>query len=100
MPEPTVTRQQLIERPNEDLSREYQAIIAHVSYSQVLKGAQYMSLRKKLEGHATQELQRAITVSQVHRLAWRRTDRSAAARQAIDEGRGDAPRRSREREQY
>src|ERR1700726_1819178 len=63
MPEPTVTRQQLIERLNEDLSREYQAIIAYVVYSQVLKGAQYMSIAKELEGHAKQELQHALTVS-------------------------------------
>ena len=48
MPEPTVTRQQLIEHLNEDLSREYQAIIAYVVYSQVLKGAQYMSIAKEL----------------------------------------------------
>ena len=32
-------RKQLIELLNEDLSREYQAIIAYVIYSQVLKGA-------------------------------------------------------------
>jgi bacterioferritin len=63
MPEPTVTRQLLIERLNEDLSREYQAIIAYVVYSQVLKGAQYMSIAKELEAHAKQELQHAITVS-------------------------------------
>jgi len=37
----------LIERLNEDLSREYQAIIAYVVYSQVLKGAQYMSIAKE-----------------------------------------------------
>ena len=63
MPEPTITRHQLIERLNEDLSREYQAIIAYVVYSQVLKGAQYMSIAKELEAHAKQELQHAITVS-------------------------------------
>jgi hypothetical protein len=38
-----ITRQQLISLLNEDLSREYQAIIAYVTYSQVLKGAQYMN---------------------------------------------------------
>ena len=63
MPEPTVTRKQLIDLLNEDLSREYQAIIAYVVYSQVLKGAQYMSIAKELETHAKQELQHALTVS-------------------------------------
>jgi len=59
----TITRQQLMERLNEDLSREYQAIIAYVVYSQVLKGAEYMTISKELETHAKQELQHALTVS-------------------------------------
>lgn len=63
MADPTVTRAQLIERLNEDLSREYQAIIAYVIYSQVLKGAQYMSVAKELEKHAGDELRHALTVS-------------------------------------
>jgi bacterioferritin len=63
MADATVTRQQLVDRLNEDLSREYQAIIAYVVYSQVLKGAQYMSIAKELEKHAGQELQHALTVS-------------------------------------
>ena len=63
MAEPTMTRKQLIERLNEDLAREYQAIIAYVVYSQVLKGAQYMSIAKELEKHAAEELAHALTVS-------------------------------------
>jgi bacterioferritin len=63
MAEATLTRKQLIERLNEDLAREYQAIIAYVVYSQVLKGAPYMSIAKELEKHAAQELAHAITVS-------------------------------------
>jgi bacterioferritin len=63
MPDTTLTRQQLIDRLNEDLSREYQAIIAYVVYSQVLKGAEYMNIAKELEGHAKQELQHALTIS-------------------------------------
>lgn len=59
----TVTRKQLIDRLNEDLSREYQAIIAYVVYSQVLKGAQYMNIAKELESHAGQELQHALTIA-------------------------------------
>src|SRR5882672_2826672 len=59
----TTTRQQLIERLNEDLSREYQAIIAYVVYSQVLKGAEYMNIAGELEKHAGEELQHAITIA-------------------------------------
>src|SRR3954463_4180731 len=63
MPETTVTRQQLMERLNEDLSREYQAIIAYVVYSQALKGAQYMSIAGELEKHAAEELSHALTIA-------------------------------------
>jgi bacterioferritin len=59
----TITRQQLIELLNEDLAREYQAVIAYVVYSQVLKGAQYMSIADELEVHAGEELRHALTIS-------------------------------------
>ena len=59
----SVTREQLIELLNQDLSREYQAIIAYVVYSQVLKGAQYMKIADELELHAGEELQHAILLS-------------------------------------
>jgi bacterioferritin len=58
-----ITREQLIAALNDDLQREYQAIIAYVIYSQVLKGAQYMQIAKELEVHAGEELQHAITIS-------------------------------------
>jgi bacterioferritin len=58
-----VTRERLAELLNEDLSREYQAIIAYVVYSQVLKGAEYMNIADQLEKHAGQELQHALTIS-------------------------------------
>jgi len=58
-----VSRARLIELLNEDLAREYQAIIAYVVYSQVIKGAQYMSIAKDLETHAGEELQHAITIA-------------------------------------
>jgi bacterioferritin len=61
--EGNLTRQQLINLLNEDLSREYQAIIAYVVYSQVLKGAQYMKIAEELELHAGEELQHAIMIS-------------------------------------
>jgi bacterioferritin len=59
----TLTREQLIKLLNEDLAREYQAIIAYVVYSQVLKGAEYMNIAAQLELHAQQELQHALIVS-------------------------------------
>jgi len=58
-----VTRERLAELLNEDLAREYQAIIAYVVYSQVLKGAEYMSIADQLEVHAKQELDHALTIS-------------------------------------
>jgi bacterioferritin len=58
-----ISRKQLVELLNEDLSREYQAIIAYVVYSQVLKGAEYMNIAAELEKHATEELSHALIVS-------------------------------------
>jgi bacterioferritin len=58
-----VTREQLIAGLNEDLSREYQAIISYVVYSQVLKGAEYMNIAAELEKHAHEELAHALIVA-------------------------------------
>ena len=58
-----ITRKTLIEKLNEDLAREYQAIIAYVTYSQVLKGAEYMSIAAELEVHAGEELEHALTIA-------------------------------------
>jgi bacterioferritin len=68
MPDPQaaeveITRDRLAELLNEDLSREYQAIIAYVVYSQVLSGAQYMDIAAQLEIHAKQELDHALILS-------------------------------------
>jgi bacterioferritin len=59
----TLTRKVLIALLNEDLAREFQAVIAYVVYSQTLKGAQYMAVAKELTVHAGQELQHAITIA-------------------------------------
>ena len=56
-------RAQLIKHLNEDLSREYQAIIGYVVYSQALKGAQYMNIADELELHAAQELEHALKIA-------------------------------------
>ena len=58
-----ITREKLIEKLNEDLAHEYQAIIAYTVYSQVLKGAEYMAIAAELEVHAGQELQHALTIA-------------------------------------
>jgi bacterioferritin len=58
-----ITREKFIDALNEDLSREYQAIIAYVNYSQVLKGAQYMNIADELAVHATEELAHALAIA-------------------------------------
>ena len=58
-----VTREKLVGLLNEDLEREYQAIISYVVYSQVLKGAAYMNIAAELEVHAGEELQHAIILA-------------------------------------
>src|SRR5580693_442954 len=62
-PEITITREALIGLLNEDLAREYQAIISYVVYSQVLKGAEYMNIAAELEKHAQEELSHALIIS-------------------------------------
>jgi len=62
-PATPLTREKLIDLLNEDLSREYQAIISYVNYSQVLKGAQYMNIADELAVHAAEELAHAIALS-------------------------------------
>ncbi len=61
--ETKVTREELIGLLNEDLAREYQAIIAYVVYSQVIKGAQYMHIAQELEKHAGEELAHALLIA-------------------------------------
>src|SRR3977135_4493153 len=58
-----ISRDRLAELLNEDLAREYQAIIAYVVYSQVLSGAQYMNIAAQLEIHAKQECAPALILS-------------------------------------
>ena len=60
---PQVTRNELIALLNEDLAREYQAIISYVVYSQVLKGAEFMNIAAELEKHAAEELSHALMIS-------------------------------------
>jgi bacterioferritin len=60
---PAVTREDLVDLLNEDLAREYQAIISYVVYSQVMKGAKYMNIAAELEIHAGEELQHALILA-------------------------------------
>lgn len=58
-----LTRDEMIQRLNEDLAREYQAIIAYVVYSQTLKGAPYTDIASELETHAAEELSHALKIA-------------------------------------
>jgi bacterioferritin len=60
-----VTREQLIDHLNDDLAREYQAIIAYVVYSQAIRGAPYMNIAKELEVHAGEELAHALKIAKM-----------------------------------
>jgi len=57
------TRNALIQSLNEDLAREYRAVIASVVYSQIFKGAEYMNIAQELEKLSLQELQHALTIA-------------------------------------
>lgn len=57
------TREDLVKLLNEDLEREYQAIIAYVVYSQTIKGAAYTNIAQELEKHAAEELSHALQVA-------------------------------------
>ena len=61
--EKSAALKELIEGLQEDLSREYQAIIAYTVYSNVLKGAQWMNIAAELQTHAAQELQHAMIIA-------------------------------------
>ncbi len=63
MPDTAITREKLIDLLNEDLQREFQAVIAYVNYSQVLKGAAYMNIADELAVHAKEELDHALILS-------------------------------------
>jgi bacterioferritin len=55
--------QTLIAGLQEDLSREYQAIIAYTVYSNVLTGAKWMSIATELKKHAHEELEHALIIA-------------------------------------
>lgn len=58
-----IGRKELIRLLNEDLAREYQAVIAYVVYSQTMKGAKYKAISEELKKHASEELDHAIKIA-------------------------------------
>src|SRR5260221_4973913 len=58
-----ITRKKLIEYLNEDLAREYQAIIAYTVYSQTIKGAAFTDIARELAVHAGEELAHALLIA-------------------------------------
>lgn len=61
--EAPISREEMIRLLNEDLAREYQAVIAYVVYSQMIKGAQYQNIARELESHAKEELEHAVKLA-------------------------------------
>ena len=58
-----ISREQMVKLLNEDLAREYQAIIAYTVYSQIIKGAKFIAIAAELEKHAGEELAHAIAIT-------------------------------------
>ncbi len=54
---------ELVDALNEDLAREYQAVIAYTVYSNVLTGAQWMKIAAELRLHAAEELEHAMIIA-------------------------------------
>jgi ferritin len=96
--EEKITRKILIQGLNEDLSREYQAIISYVNYSQVLKGAAYMNIADELAVHAGEELAHALKISAHIDYFGRHAVRDAEAGENVRKSRRDAPFRPGKRE--
>src|SRR4051812_47856073 len=59
-----ISRERMVELLNEDLAREYQAVIAYVVYSKTLKGAAYSDIARELAVHAKEELDHALKIAQ------------------------------------
>lgn len=64
MKKPTaISRHQMIKLLNQDLAREFQAVIAYVVYSQTMRGAKFQAVAAELELHATEELAHALQIA-------------------------------------
>ena len=58
-----ISRHQMIKLLNQDLAREFQAVIAYVVYSQTMRGAKFQAVAAELELHATEELAHALQIA-------------------------------------
>ncbi len=58
-----VSKEELIEHLNDDLRKEYQAMIQYIQHAAVMKGAQYGDIIKELLVHATEEHNHAVTLA-------------------------------------
>jgi bacterioferritin len=58
-----ITRDEMIRLLNEDLAREFQAVIAYVVYSQTMKGAKFQAIAGELKKHASEELDHALQIA-------------------------------------
>jgi len=58
-----ISRKEMVKLLNEDLAREYQAVIAYTVYSQIIKGAAFTDIAGELELHAAEELSHAIAIA-------------------------------------
>ena len=58
-----ITRKHMIKLLNQDLAREYQAIIGYIVYSQTMKGAKFQHIAGELERHAGEELSHALIIA-------------------------------------
>lgn len=58
-----ISRKKMIALLNEDLAREFQAVIAYVVYSQTMKGAKFQSIAAELQKHAGEELEHALQIA-------------------------------------
>lgn len=58
-----ITKEELIEKLNGDLAKEYAAIVQYTQHSGVITGAMYGSIKKEIIVHASEELMHATTLA-------------------------------------
>ncbi|HWA27308.1 MAG TPA: ferritin-like domain-containing protein [Lacunisphaera sp.] len=58
-----ISREEMVRLLNEDLAREFQAVIAYVVYSQTMKGAEFQAIANELKKHAGEELEHALKIA-------------------------------------
>jgi len=58
-----ITKEELLDKLNNDLAWEYAALIQYVQHASVITGAEYESIIAELLVHANEEMQHAISLS-------------------------------------